>query len=95
MSAASRALTVKLKALPEVKPPEPGTATEKCVGAAVPTVIALEVPVREAVAESVAVIVWLPNVVKVAGKLAEPFVNVESAGRDTRASVLVKRTVPV
>lgn len=47
-----------------------------------PTVIALEVPVMDAVTVSVAVVVWLPTVFKVTEKVPVPFVRVEFPGRD-------------
>ena len=48
----------------------------------------------EAVTVSLAVIVWLPAVFSVAGKLPVPLVSVEFAGRTAWLSVLVKCTVP-
>ena len=48
------------------------------------------VPVMEALAVSVAVMVWLPAVTKVALKLPMPLLKVLSAGKIAPASVLVK-----
>jgi hypothetical protein len=56
--------------------------------------IAEEVPVREVVAVSVALIVWLPDVFRVAEKVPVPFVSVELAGSIALASELEKWTVP-
>jgi hypothetical protein len=58
------------------------------------TEMALEVPVIEAFAMSVAVMVRLPAVFKVALNLPVPFASVEFAGSAAAVSVLVKRTVP-
>jgi hypothetical protein len=60
----------------------------------VPTLIEFEVPVIEALTVSVAVMVLLPTVSKVAEKVPVPFVKVESAGSAAWPSVLVKCTVP-
>ena len=49
-----------------------------------------EVPATDAVIVSVAVMVWLPVVFRVAEKLPVPFVRDEFAGSDAIASVLVK-----
>jgi hypothetical protein len=49
-----------------------------------------EVPVTDAMAVSVAVIVWLPVVCSVAANVPVPLVNVASAGSDADPSVLVK-----
>ena len=73
----------------------PGAETEKCVVTPDPTVIALDVPVIEEVAVSVAVTVWLPGVFSVTAKFPDPFVNVEFAGSTAEPSELVKCTVPV
>jgi hypothetical protein len=59
-----------------------------------PTLMKFELPVMEDVALSVAVIVWLPPVVRMAEKILVPDSNVESAGSCTWGSVLVKCTVP-
>ncbi len=79
MFEALSAVSVKLKAVPAVA--EAGAVTEKCVAAAgALTLIEFELPVMEAVTESVAVMVWLPAVFSVAEKVAVPFVSVELAG---------------
>jgi hypothetical protein len=57
-------------------------------------VIALEAPVIEGVAVSVAVIVCAPAVFNVAEKFPTPFVSVELAGSTAWPSVLVKCAVP-
>lgn len=72
---ASSAVTVKLKEIPVVA--FDGPATAKCVAEAV-TVIELEVPVMEAV--SVAVMVWVPGVIRVTEKVPVPLASVEAAG---------------
>jgi hypothetical protein len=56
--------------------------------------MAKEVPVREAVTVSVALIVWLPEVFSVAEKDPVPFASFESAGSTALASELEKWTVP-
>jgi hypothetical protein len=56
--------------------------------------MAKEVPVRDAVTVSVALMVWLPEVLSVAEKDPVPFVSFESAGRVALPSVLEKWTVP-
>jgi hypothetical protein len=56
--------------------------------------IAKEVPVREMLTVSVALIVWLPEVFSVAEKVPVPFVSFESAGSTALASELEKWTVP-
>ena len=90
---ASSAVTVKLKAVPAVT--EVGAVTEKCVTLAVGlTEILFELPVIEAVTESVAVMVWPPIVLSVAEKVAVPFDSVELDGSTAWPSVLVKCTVP-
>ncbi len=58
------------------------------------TWIEFEVPVIEARTVSVAVMVWLPTVFSVAGKVPVPFVSVVLAGRTAWLSVLEKCTVP-
>ena len=58
------------------------------------TKMVLLVPVMEALRVSVAVIVWLPSVLRVALKVPKPFVNVLLGGR-VPWLVLVKWTVPV
>ncbi len=89
---ASRAVTIKLRAVPAVA--VAGAVTEKWGAAAALILIEFEVPMIEAVAVSVAVMVWLPIVLSVAEKVAVPFVSVELAGRAAWLSVLVKCTVP-
>jgi hypothetical protein len=59
------------------------------------TAIGLLVPVIEAVARSVAVIVWLPPVLRVALKVPVPLVSMLLAGKIAVPSVLVNWTVPV
>ena len=59
-----------------------------------PTVITFEVPVIVVVTVSVAVMVWLPAVFKVAGNVPLPFVNVVFAGNTASGSVLVKCAIP-
>jgi hypothetical protein len=56
--------------------------------------IALDVPVIEAVTVSAAMTTWEPAVLMVALKLPVPFVNVEFAGRDAWLSLLVNEMVP-
>jgi hypothetical protein len=56
--------------------------------------IALEFPVMEEVAMSVAVIVWFPTVSIVALKVPAPPGSCEFVGRIALPSLLVKRTVP-
>lgn len=76
-----------------VMPPVPvGDGAEKEVTAA--TLMALLVPVMEAVRVSVAVRVREPTVVSVALKVPTPLVSVELAGSVAAPSVLVKCTVP-
>ena len=55
----------------------------------------LLVPVIEKLFVSVAVMVWLPPVSKVALKVPSPLFREELAGRMACLSVLVKCTVPV
>src|SRR5437588_149984 len=69
----SCAVTVKLMALPAVAVVGPLTA--KWLAAAVPTAMALLVPVIELVAVSVAVSVWLPAVFNVALKEPVPLIK--------------------
>ena len=65
------------------------------VGAAAAlTAMVLLVPVIELVTVSVAVIVWLPAVFRVALKVPAPLVRVLLAGRVAWPSLLVKWTVP-
>jgi hypothetical protein len=58
-------------------------------------VITFDVPVIEATAASVALMVWLPLVFSVTENVPIPFVNGEFAGRMACASLLVNCTVPV
>jgi hypothetical protein len=88
---ASCAVTVKVNDVPDVA--VPGATTLKCVAAAGFTVI-VAVPVIDEVTVSVAVIVRLPAVFKVAVNVLVPFVSVESAGSVAAPSLLVKCTVP-
>jgi hypothetical protein len=90
--AASRAVTVTLKGEPAVA--EAGADTEKCVAAPAVTLIALDVPVFEAVTVSVAVMVCTPMVLSVAENVPTPLVSVEFAGNPAAPSVLVNCTVP-
>jgi hypothetical protein len=55
----------------------------------------LEVPLIELEVVSVAVMVSLPEVFRVAEKVPTPFVSVELAGSIAWPSLLVKCTVPV
>jgi hypothetical protein len=88
----SRAVTVKLKAVPAVA--APGADTAKCVAAAAPTTMLFDVPVMLLVTVSVAVMVWPPAVFSVAESDPVPFVKVEFDGRTAWPSLLVKCTVP-
>jgi hypothetical protein len=56
--------------------------------------MAKEVPLREAVTVSAALIVWLPEVFNVAENDPVPLVSFESGGSVALASVLEKCTVP-
>ncbi len=56
--------------------------------------IAFDVPVIELLPVSVAVIVWLPVVLRVAENVRTPLVSVESAGSVALGSLAVKWTVP-
>src|SRR5438105_4904851 len=56
--------------------------------------MALLVPVIDAATVSVAVMVWLPAVSRVADKVPTPLVRVELAGRTAAPSVDVKWTAP-
>jgi hypothetical protein len=53
-----------------------------------------EAPTMEAVEVSVALIIWLPAVIRVAERTLLPDASVESAGSCALGSVLVKCTVP-
>ena len=85
---ASRAVTVKLKAVPAVA--EEGAETEKWVAAPALTAMLPEVPVMEEFPVSVAVMVWLAAIFNVALKVPVPPVNVEFAGSTAVPSVLAK-----
>jgi len=89
----SRAVTVRLKALPAVAPA--GAATTKCGAATTETAIAAEVPAIDPLAVSLAVMVWFPVACNVAEKVPAPFVSVESAGSEADPSELVKWMVSV
>src|SRR5438309_1467599 len=89
------AITVKLKGAPivankgaemakRVAPPEPPVVTA----------MGFEVPVTEPLAASVAVIVWLPAVRRVAWKVPVPEESVMLAGRAAAGSLEVKCTLP-
>jgi len=84
---------VKFNATPAAA--EAGVETTKCAAPAALRAMALEVPVIAAFTESVAVMVWLPAVLRVVENVPVPFVNVEFAGKGAAGSVLVKWTVPV
>jgi hypothetical protein len=56
--------------------------------------IALELPVTDGVAESVAVTFCAPPVLNVTENVPTPFESVESFGRAAWASLLVKWTLP-
>ena len=88
----SRAVTVKLKAVPAVA--LLGALTVKCVAAAALTAMVLLVPVMLLVTVSVAVIVWLPAVTSVALNVLVPLVSVLLAGKVAWVSLLLKWTVP-
>ena len=74
---------------------EAGRVSAKCVTVPAATVSLFDVPVIEAVTESVAVMVSLPAVLNVSLKLPTPLVSVVSAGRLALPSLEVKWTVPV
>ena len=67
-----------------------GALTIRCVAACALTLIALLVPVTEALAVSVALIVWLPEVLSVALKVPVPLTSVLFPGNTAWASLLVK-----
>ena len=90
--AASRAVTVKLNALPAVA--DAGADTAKCVAVPAVTLIEFDVPVIEAVTVSVAVMVCAPAVFSVAENVPVPLVRVVFAGNTAAPSLLVKCTVP-
>ena len=68
-------------------------ATIKCVAGPL-TLNALDIPLIEPETVSVAVMVSLPEVFRVAEKFPTPLVSVELAGSTACASLLVKCTVP-
>jgi hypothetical protein len=70
-----------------------GTVNEKWE-AATTTLIEFELPVMEDFAESVAVTVCTPAVLRVTEKVPVPFESAESLGSTACASLLVKCTVP-
>ncbi len=90
---ASRAVTVVLNAVPAMA--LPGAETVKWVAAPAPTAMVPDVPVMVSVIVSVALMVRLPVVCRVAEKLPVPVESVEFAGRTAAPSVLVKCTVPL
>ena len=83
---------MKLNATPVVA--EEGAFTAKCV-AAPEALMFCEVPVMVLVTVSVAVMVWLPEVRRVAVKVPVPLVRVVLAGNTACPSELVKCTVPL
>ena len=85
------AVTVKLNALPAVA--VAGADTVKWVAGPVTTMGSL-VPVIDDVTVSVAVMVWLPLVFRVAEKLPVPFVKVDGGGKTATKSVEVNLTTP-
>ena len=90
---ASRAVTVKLKDEPAVA--VEGAETVKCVAGCTVTTMEFEVPVMELITVSVAVMVWVPPILRVAEKVPVPPVSVELDGKVASTSLLVKWTVPV
>lgn len=77
MFKASNAVTVKLNGIPVVT--LVGAVTDKWMATSV-TVIGFEVPVIDAIDESVALTVWLPMVMRVTEKVPVPLVNVVAEG---------------
>ncbi len=71
-----------------------GAETASLEAAAAFTVMAPVTPVIEAVVVSVAAMVWLPAVFKVAWKLPTPLASVELLGNTACASELVNFIVP-
>jgi hypothetical protein len=61
---------------------------------ATPTSMVLLVPVTAALTVSVAVMVWLPDVFKVALNIPAPLASVLFAGKTAEAAVVVKWIVP-
>ena len=72
-----------------------GKVTVKVAAGPAATAIEAEVPVRDGVDVSWALMVWVPAVTRVAGNDPVPLVSVVFAGRVADGSVLVKPTVPV
>jgi hypothetical protein len=72
----------------------PKVTVEDVGGGGAGSAIAPEGPAIDGAAVSVAVMVWLPAVLSVAENVPAPLVNVELAGSEAAASVLVKWTVP-
>ena len=85
----SCAFTVKLTAVPEVA--DVGAENANLVAAPGLSEMGPEVP-EIAVLVSVAVMVWLPEVLKVVENVPMPLVRVEFAGSVAAESVLVKCT---
>ena len=81
-----------MKADPAVA--EAGAETTNCLAAPGVTAIGPLVPVTAEVKVSVAVMVRLPALLRVTGKVPAPLVRVELAGRAAAASDEVKWTVP-
>jgi len=81
-----------LKAVPAVA--EAGATKTKCVAAPPATAIVAESPVTAVATASVTVMVWLPDVFRVAWKVPVPFVRVVFAGSTAAVSALLKWTVP-
>jgi len=69
--------------------------TRRRVAGPAATAMAADVPAIEPVTVSVAVMVWLPTVTRVAGNVPAPLVRVALDGRVAAVSLLVKCTVPV
>ena len=89
----STAVTVMLKVEPAVA--EGGAETTNCVAVPGATATGPLVPVMVEVTVSVAVMVRLPLVLRVTGKVPAPLVREELAGRSAALSDEVKWTVPV
>jgi hypothetical protein len=88
----SRAVTVKLKAVPMVA--VAGATTAKRVGTRTATRIEFELPMREGATVSVAVMVWEPPELSVAENCLRPLSNGALAGRAAFPSLLANCTVP-
>ena len=87
------AVTVTLVLLPAVMVEGEAVSTKMLAAAGLTVTMAL--PVMELVTVSVAVMVWLPAVLRVALKVPAPLLRVALAGSVAWPSPLVKRTVPV